>query len=451
MMKESNLTTKPKRSEMSDEERVRDFQRKLYLKAKQEREFRFYVLYDKIYLRHFLRESYKRVKANGGCSGVDGITFEQIEAEGLEKFIEEIKNELETFTYKPQAVKRVKIPKTNGKLRPLGIPTIKDRVVQMSCKMVIEPIFEADFEDSSYGFRPKRSASDAMKSIKQNLQEGRTEVYDADLQNYFDTIPHDKLLITIAKRISDKNVIHLIKLWLKAPIEEDGKMSGGKKNKVGIPQGGVISPLLSNIYLHLLDRIINKVGSLYNKLEIKIVRYADDFVLLGCKIPIGAIKKLQEILARMELKLNEEKSRLIEAKSTDIDFLGFNIRYDKDLYGTVKRYWNISPSQKSQKQIRSKIKEYLAKNGHMPADRIVVNLNYKIRGWINYFTIEKVSYPAMSKRKLRWYLVDKLNRYYKRKSQRRSKLYSHRAFDKLVTKYGLIDPTKYRPLRLVNV
>jgi len=449
-MKESNLTKKPKRSEMSDEERVRDFQRKLYLKAKQEKAIRFYVLYDKIYLKHFLRESYKRVKANGGSSGVDGITFEKIEADGVEKFIEEIKNEIETFSYKPQAVKRVMIPKANGNQRPLGIPTIKDRVVQMSCKMVIEPIFEADFEDSSYGFRPKRSASDAMKSIKENLQEGRTEVYDADLQSYFDTIPHDKLLITIAKRISDKNVIHLIKLWLKVPIEENGKMSGGKKNKVGIPQGGVISPLLSNIYLHLLDRIINKVGSLYTKLDIKIVRYADDFVLLGVKIPIEAIKELQKILAKMELKLNEEKSRLLSAKAEKFDFLGFSIRYEKDIHGRDKKYWNISPSQKSQKQIRIKIKEYLGKNGHQPAERIVTELNAKIRGWINYFTIEKVSYPAMAKRKLRWYLMDKLNRYYNRKSQRRSKLYSRRAFDGLTTKYGLVDPTKYKPLRLVK-
>lgn len=338
------------------------------------------------------------------------------------------------------------IPKANGKQRQLGIPTIKDRLVQMLCKMVIEPIFEADFEDSSYGFRPKRSASDAMKSIKKNLQEGKTEVYDVDLQSYFDTIPHDKLLITIAKRISDKNVIHLIKLWLKAPIEENGKKSGGKKSKVGIPQGGVISPLLSNIYLHLLDRIINKVGSLYNKLDIKIVRYADDFVLLGGKIPIEAIKKLQEILERMELKLNEEKSRLIEVKAEKFDFLGFSIRYEKDIHGRDKRYWNIAPSQKSQKQIRSKIKEYLVKNGHMPAERIVTGLNAKIRGWINYFTIEKVSYPAMAKRKLRWYLVDKLNRYYNRKSQ----LYSRRAFDGLTTKYALVDPTKYKPLRLVK-
>lgn len=425
---------------MSDEERVRDFQRKLYLKAKQEKEFRFYVLYDKISHRHFLREAYKRVKTNGGSPGVDGVTFEEIEAKGLEKFIEEIKNEIESLTYKPQAVKRVMIPKANGKQRPLGIPTIKDRVVQMSCKMVIEPIFEADFEDSSYGFRPKRSASDAMRTIKENLQEGRTEVYDADLQNYFDAIPHDKLLITIAKRISDKNIIHLIKLWLKAPIEENGKMSGGKKNKVGIPQGGVISPLLSNIYLHLLDRIINKVGSLYNKLDIKIVRYADDFVLLGGKIPIEAIKKLQEILARMELKLNEKKSRLLRAKAEKFDFLGFSIRYDKDIHGRDKRYWNIAPGQKSQKQIRNKIKEYLGKNGHMPAEKIVTELNAKIRGWINYFTIEKVSYPAMAKRKLRWYLVDKLNRYYNRKSQRRSKLYSRRAFEVLTTKYGLVDP-----------
>lgn len=450
LTKKSNLRRKPKRSEMSDEERVRDFQRKLYLKAKQEKEFRFYSLYDKIPTEHILRESYRRVKANGGSPGVDGITFGDIEKEGLDKFIEGIKRELETFTYKPHAVKRVMIPKANGKMRPLGIPTIKDRVVQMSCKMVIEPIFEADFEESSYGFRPKRSSKDAMKSIKKNLQEGRIEVYDADLQSYFDTIPHEKLLITIAKRISDKKVLHLIKQWLKAPIEENGKISGGKKNKVGVPQGGVISPLLSNIYLHLLDRTINKAGGLYRKLNINIVRYADDFVLLGKKIPEEAILQLREILARMEVTLNEGKSKLVNAKQSSFEFLGFSVRYDKDIYVKGKRYWNIVPSAKSQKKIRNNIKEYLSKHGHSRPERIARELNAKTIGWINYFTIEKVSYPAVAKRKLRWYLYERLNRYYKRKSQRKSKLYSHRAFEKLTKEYGLVDPTKYKAVALAK-
>lgn len=452
----SNLQRKPKRSEMSDEERVRDFQRKLYQKAKQDKGYRFYVLYDKIRMPHFLREAYRRVKSKRGSAGIDGITFERIEEAGIdgntfekieesgvEGFLEEIRKELEMIRYKPSGLKRVMIPKGNGKERPIGIPTIKDRVVQMSCKMVIEPIFEADFEDSSYGFRPKRSSADAMRSVREHLQNGNTEIYEADLSSYFDTIPHDKLLKTIGMRISDSNVIHLIKMWLKAPIIEDGRPRGGKKNKIGTPQGGVISPLLSNIYLHLLDRIVNKEGGMFSRCGIKIIRYADDFILMGKGIPETILKKLREVLERMGLRINEEKSRLVKAEISSFEFLGFKIRYDKDIHGRAKRYWNIIPSERSCKKIRDNIRMCLKKMGHLSAETLVKVLNPKIRGWINYFTIEGVSYPAMSKRKLRWYLCDKLYRYYKRKSQRHSKLYSLRAFERLVSMYGLIDPTRY--------
>ncbi len=241
----SNTLQKREKSQLSDKERVQDFQRNLYRKAKREPSFRFYVLYDKVRLPHFLREAYQRVKANGGASGIDGVTFAEIEAYGVEKYLSEVSAELKNESYRPSPVKRVFIPKANGKKRPLGIPTIKDRIVQMSCKLVIEPIYEADFEDGSYGFRPKRSAKGAITEIKSNLKEGKTEVFDADISKYFDTIPHDKLLIVVAKRISDRKVIHMIKMWLKSPIHEDGKISGGKKNKLGTPQGGVISPLLA--------------------------------------------------------------------------------------------------------------------------------------------------------------------------------------------------------------
>jgi len=443
-----NLKETPKRK--SDKERVQDFQRNLYQKAKQEKEYRFYVLYDKIHLPHFLREAYKKVRANGGSAGVDGMTFEKIEESGREEFLERIREELKTFSYKPQAVKRVMIPKANGEFRPLGIPTIKDRVVQMSCKLVIEPIFEADFEDNSYGFRPERSSADAMKAIKKNLQEGKTEVYDADVSKYFDTIPHDKLLITVAQRISDKNVLHLIKLWLTAPIEEDGKLSGGKKNKVGTPQGGVISPLLANIYLHLLDRIVNKTGSVYNQAGVTIVRYADDFVLMGRKITGEVVSKTKEILERMGLHLNEQKTKKRQAKSEAFDFLGFQIRYDKDIYTGNKRYWNIVPSPKSQKKIRGIIRDFLDERRHWNGDSLAKGLNKKLCGWLNYYTISGVSYPAMAKRKLQWYLTDKLYHFYQRKSQRKSRLCGKSPYSVLVKKHNLIEPTKYRPKTLVN-
>lgn len=232
-------------------------------------------------------------------------------------------------------------------------------------------------------------------------------------------------------------------MWLKAPIEEEKRIKGGKKNKVGTPQGGVISPLLANIYLHLVDRIVNRVGSLFKRYGVTIVRYADDFVLMGSKIPQIVLDKLKAILARMGLRINEEKSRICDAENSPFDFLGFRIRYDRDIRGRAKRYWNIIPSEKSCKRIRSNINEYLKRRGHLSAQVLVKGLNAKLRGWLNYFTIEGVSYPAMSKRKLRWYLMDRMNRYYQRKSQRRCKLYGYRAFEELVRQYGLIDPTTY--------
>ena len=313
----------------------------------------------------------------------------------------------------------------------------------MSCKMVIEPIFEADFENNSHGFRPKRSAKGAIKEIKQNLQDGRTEVYDADLSAYFDTIPHRELLILVGMRISDKNIIHLIKMWLKAPIIEDGKMKGGKKNKIGTPQGGVISPLLANIYLNLLDKAVNKIEGVFNKCGIKIVRYADDFVLMGSAIPKHVLEYVEYLFGRMKLTLNMEKSHMVNAKKEPFDFLGFTFRFDRDIYGRIWKYWNVIPSKKSEKKVRSNIDEFLKKNGHKSPDLVSKGLNAIIRGWLNYFSIEKVSYPRMAKKKMRFYLTEKLWRYYRRKSQRKCKLYNRGAFQKLVDYCGLIDPTKY--------
>jgi group II intron reverse transcriptase/maturase len=448
---ETKSERKEEKSFQTDKEKVQDFQRKLYQKAKQEKGFRFYVLYDKVRSMTFLRESYRRVKANKGRAGIDKKTFEEIENEGVEQYLQTIQKELETRSYKPSPVLKVYIPKANGGKRPLGIPTIKDRIVQMSCKMVIEPIFEADLEDTNYGFRPKKSASQAIEKIKENLQEGLTEIYDADIKSYFDTIPHDKLMIVISKRISDKNILHLIKMWLKSPKVENGKISGGKKNKVGTPQGGVISPLLSNIYLNLVDKIVNKVGGTFKRIGIKIIRYADDFVLMGKQIPKEIIQRLKAILENMELELNEEKSKKINVEKEQTDFLGFTIRYNKDIHGRSKRYWNIMPSKKAEKKIRETISELLHKSNHYLPQALVKEVNQKIRGWINYYTIPKVSYPAMSQRKLRHYLRTKLCTYYRRKSQRKSRLYCQDAFGKLVSKYGLIDPTKMFKLQtLVN-
>lgn len=437
-----NLQKKPK-SQMSDEERVRDFQRNIYLKAKQEKNFRFYVLYDKVRAMRFLRVAYKRVKAKKGKPGLDGVTFQEIEKYGVEKYLRGIRKELEEKTYRPSPVLRVYIPKANGKKRPLGIPVIKDRIIQMSCKLVIEPIFEADFEDNSYGFRPKRSAHDAVRAIKEQLKSGKTELYDADLSAYFDTIPHGKLMILLGKRISDKNVLRLIKMWLKTPVNDNGRMTGGKRNKVGTPQGGVISPLLANIYLNLLDKIVSKCTGMFYRMGVSIVRYADDFVLMGSRITTGSIKALNKLLDRMELRLNAEKSSHIRAEKESFDFLGFTFRYDKDIFGRRTRYWNVIPSKNSCIRVRSKIRDFLKKSGHRAPKDVADGLNLIVRGWLNYFTISGISYPRMAQRNLRYYLFCKLRRFYKRKSQRKSRLYRRRAFEVLVRKYGMIEPTNY--------
>ncbi len=424
-------------------ERVGELQEKLYCKSKQERDYKFYILYDKMFIPYMLQEAYKRVKANGGATGIDGQSFRDIEEYGEEKFLKELGEDLRKRTYKPEAVKRVWIEKANGGKRPLGIPTIRDRVAQTVCKMIIEPIFEADFEECSYGFRPQRSAKDAMKAIKEYLTEGKTEVLDADLRTYFDTIPHDKLMVVLKQRISDPRIIELIMKWLKSPIYEEGQFKGGKKQKVGTPQGGVISPLLANIYMNLVDKIIGNAKQIFHRAGIKMVRYADDFVLLGKSISKEIMEKLRQILSRMGLKINEEKTRQIKAKETPFNFLGFTVRYDKDIFGREQRYWNIVPSEKSKNKVREKIKEYLHRHGHSAPREVAGNLNTIIRGWLNYFEIPKVSYPKMSKRELRYYLCNRIYRYYNRKSQRRSRLYGQQAFEILVAKHGLIDPNKY--------
>ena len=451
VQQEIELLSQKKRKEMSTLERVRLLQLKLYLKAKQEEGYRFYILYDKIFQRHVLEEAYKRSKSKNGSPGIDNQTFAEVEKTGRGKFLTEISEELRKRVYKPQAVKRVWIEKENGGKRPLGIPTIKDRVVQQACKMVIEPIFEADFDNSSHGFRPKRSAKGAIIEIRDNLKQGKQTVYDADLSKYFDTIPHDKLEIVLKERIADPRVLHLIKQWLKVPIvEEDGKYTGGKSNTTGTPQGGVISPLLANIYMNLLDRIVNNPQGYYFKRGIVMIRYADDFILMSKHINQEVIVKIHNILNRMDLMINTDKSKLVNAKKESFDFLGFTFRQDQSIFSKRVKFWNITPKAKSQKKIRQKIKMKLKSIGHFSAENVVSELNPMIRGWMNYYKIDKVSYTQVAFKNLEDYLRNRLFRYYNRKSQRKSRLYGQQAFDKLVKEYGLIKPYKTSGLRPVN-
>ena len=448
---EINILSQKKRKDMEPQERVRLLQLKLYLKAKQESGYKFYVLYDKIFQGYILSEAYKRSKKKDGSPGMDKQSFADVEKYGRDKFLAEIREELRKRTYKPQAVKRVWIEKENGGERPLGIPTIKDRVVQQACKMVIEPIFEADFDDSSHGFRPKHSAKDAIIEIKDKLKQGNQTVYDADLSKYFDTIPHDKLEITLKERIADPRVLHLIKLWLQAPIvEKGGKYTGGKSNTKGTPQGGVISPLLANIYMNLLDRIVNNPKGYFAKKGITMIRYADDFILMSKHIEQETIVKVHDYLGRMGLIINTQKSKQVNAWEEAFDFLGFTFRYDQSIFSKRGRFWNVFPKSKSQKKIRQKINLKLKSIGHYPAISVVSELNPIIRGWMNYYRIEKVSYTQLAFKNLDDYLRSRLFRYYNRKSQRKSSLFGKQAFKFLVEDYGLIKPYKTSGLRPVN-
>jgi len=373
-------------------ETIRTLQRKLYRKAKQEPACRFHALYDKVYRADILSHAYALVRANKGSAGIDGVTFKAIEEqEGVTAFIAELEDALRNKTYKPDPVKRVMIPKSDGSQRPLGIPTIRDRVAQMAAKLVIEPIFEADFCETSYGFRPKKSAHDAVDDVAHAMHIGYTEIIDADLSKYFDTIPHANLMAVVAERICDGAILHLIQLWLKAPIMEmdrDGtkrNIGGGKGNRKGTPQGGIISPLLSNLYLHLLDRIWER-NKLQQRLGARIVRYADDIVILCRKDQSGqAMEVLRQILNRLELTLNEAKTKTVDAFEETFDFLGFSIWMGKSRK-TGNYYPHVQPSKKAEQKVKDRI-TILTKRERsiMPLEWVVNEVNAMVRGWVGYF------------------------------------------------------------------
>jgi group II intron reverse transcriptase/maturase len=381
-------------------EKIRTLQRKLYRKAKQEPACRFHALYDKVYRADILSHAYALVRANKGSAGIDGVTFEAIEErEGVTAFIVELEEALRNKTYQPGPVKRVMIPKNDGSQRPLGIPTIRDRVAQMAVKLVIEPIFEADFCETSYGFRPKKSAHDAVDDVAYSMYKGYTEVIDADLSKYFDTIPHAKLMATVAERICDGAILHLIQLWLKAPVMEVDKdgtkrnIGGGKGNRKGSPQGGVISPLLSNLYLHILDRIWER-NKLQQWLGARIVRYADDIVILCRRNKSDqAMAVLRQVLERLGLTLNETKTKRVNVYEGKFDFLGFTIWMGRGRK-TGNYYPHVQPSKRTEKKVKDRITE-LTQRGRtiMPLEWVVNEVNAMVRGWVGYFHYRNCSQP----------------------------------------------------------
>jgi RNA-directed DNA polymerase len=369
-------------------ESIRSLQRKLYCKAKAEPAYRFYLLYDKIHRDDILAHAYALARANAGAPGVDGMTFAAVEAMGLEEWLAEIRKNLVAKTYRPAPVRRVMIPKPGGGERPLGIPTIRDRVVQTAAKLVLEPIFEADLDPAAHGYRPGRSGADAIKAVHVLLCRGYTDVVDADLSKYFDTIPHQDLMRSVARRIVDRHVLRLIKLWLKAPVEERDdngtrRMTGGKNSKRGTPQGGVISPLLANLYMNRFLKHWRGTGrgEVYRA---HVVSYADDFVILSRGRAAEALAWTGKVMAKLGLDLNETKTAIRDARRERFDFLGYSFgphHYRKDGHW----YLGASPSKKSVLRLKAKVSDTLVPGNMGTWPDVRDRLNRLLRGWSTYF------------------------------------------------------------------
>ena len=413
--------------------RIRAFQRKLYMLSKQEAGYRFYSLYDKVCRRDIFMEAYRQCKANRGVAGVDRVTFADIEQQGLGNWTEQVSQMLSSREYTPQPVKRVYIQKPDGGQRPLGIPTIRDRVVQAACKIVIEPIFEAHFNESSYGYRPKRGAADAVRQIERSIKQGYVYVYDADLKGYFDNIPQDRLLDKIAHRISDRSMLALIRKFLRAPVAEtdtNGRTAIVKSTK-GTPQGGVASPLFANIYLNDFGELIN------TRTPCRMISYADDFVILHKKpFPGVQLAWFRNKLEAEGLRLNEAKTRLVNMsmQRSEFDFLGFTFKKVPCFWKKRRWYLKVQPSKKSQRKFKDAIRQIVKHCTSRGLEQLIALVNPIIRGWKNYFS--QCGYPQRVFFKMDWFTVSRFYRWAQRLSQRSSKCLAPDAL-KILHKKGL--------------
>jgi RNA-directed DNA polymerase len=382
-----SLTTPPK---------VRQLQRALYAKAKANPAYRFYALYDKIYRKDVLLWAWSCCRANGGSSGVDGQSFAGIEAKGVEAWLDQLAKELKEKTYQPQAVRRVLIPKPDGKQRPLGIPTIKDRVAQMAAVIVLEAIFEADLTEEQYAYRPQRSAHDAINQVHGLLNRGYREVVDADLSSYFDTIPHQELMKSIARRVSDGAMLALIKSWLDMVVEEDDGKGGRRRTTVnkdsgrGTPQGAPISPLLANLYMRRFLLGWKQAGW-ERKLKARIVNYADDFVILCQGKAERAQETMEKMMHKLKLTVNLQKTRICRVPEESFDFLGYTMGQCYRAQ-TGKTYIGTKPSKKRVARICDKISQMTQRKWcWKETEDLVGELNLVIKGWGNYFRLGSVS------------------------------------------------------------
>ena len=369
-------------------DKIRDLRSKLYRKAKTEPGFRFYQLYDKVYREDILTHAYELARANHGAPGVDGESFEDIESKDLEQWMKGLREDLRNRTYEPQPVRRVMISKAGGGERPLGIPTIRDRVAQTAAKLVLEPIWEAELEPNAYGYRPRKSAQDAIQKVDELLHEGYTDIVDADLSKYFDTIPHSELMQCVARRIVDRHVLHLIKMWLKVPVEtrdENGKrrLTGGKDNDRGTPQGGVISPALANLYMNRMLKGWRQTKR-GEQFRARLVNYADDFVILSRGKAMESLEWTRGVLERLELTLNEKKTSIRNARVERFDFLGYTFGPHYSLR-TGQEYLGYSPSKKSVARIKEKMGHLLVPSNVGSWAEVSRRLNQILGGWRAYF------------------------------------------------------------------
>ena len=416
----------------NSKEKVRQLQNKLYLTAKKCSSRRFHALYDKVYRDDVMKEAWKRVKANKGSSGIDGITIEDIEVMGVKRYLTGIQSELKSGTYKPLPVRRVMIPKPDGSQRPLGIPCVKDRIVQMATKIAIEPIFEADFKGCSYGFRPKRSAKQALEVVRKACNNKGYYVVDADIEKFFDNVNQDKLMTLIEFRISDRRILKLIRQWLKSGVLYGNIL---EISELGTSQGSVISPLLANIYLNTLDRLWEKYGLTHGI----VVRYADDTVIIckNKKSANHALTLLQYIMGKLDLKLHPVKTKIVcmwDGKE-GFDFLGMQHRRMTTETRQGNRFQETYqyPSRKAMKKMKTAIKSNVNSRSLLVASEedLIKNLNPKITGWKNYYTT-KTSDKWMQA--LDWYIICTFTRWYNKKHQRRNHM----------SKVGLVRNTLYK-------